>query len=99
MSRFLGISSKPRILCNICATCSLLAVPRPVMDCLIRRGAYSVTGMSRDNPAAIATPCARPSFNMDCTFLPKNGASKAISSGLKVSINSMVRSKILRNFT
>ena len=31
--------------------------------------------------AAIATPCARPNFNMDCTFFPKKGASIASSSG------------------
>ena len=33
-------------------------------------------------PAAIATPWARPSLSMDCTFFPKKGASIASSSGL-----------------
>lgn len=28
-------------------------------------GEYSTIGMFRDNAAAIATPCARPSFSMD----------------------------------
>ena len=40
-------------------------------------GAYSETGMSRDKAAASATPWARPNLSMDCTFLPKNGASTA----------------------
>ena len=42
---------------------------------------FSVAGISRDKQAAIQTPCARPNFNIDCAFCPKNGASMASSSG------------------
>ena len=63
------------------ATCSLEELPLPVMLCLIFLGEYSKIGIERDSPAAIATPCARPNFNIDCTFFPKNGASMASSSG------------------
>lgn len=52
-----------------------------VVDIFIFSGAYSVMGMSRSKAAAIATPCALPSFSMDWTFFPKNGASMATSSG------------------
>ena len=38
------------------ATCSLVALPFPVIAILIFLGRYSVMGISRDNPAAIATP-------------------------------------------
>ena len=63
------------------ATCSLDAAPLPVIAFFIFSGAYSVTGISLCKAAAIATPWALPNFNIDCTFLPKNGASKATSSG------------------
>ena len=52
------------------------------LGCLsVFKGAYSVMGISLLKAAAIATPCARPNFNMDCTFFPKKGASIASSSG------------------
>ena len=71
---------------NIPATCSLEAVPLPVIDCLIFFGEYSVTGISLDKATAIEIPCALPNFNIDCGFLPINGASIATSSGLYSSI-------------
>ena len=83
--------------CNMAATCSFDALPFPVIDILIFNGAYSVMGMSRESAAAIATPCARPSFSMDCTFFPKNGASIAISSGRYCSMRPKTRSKMRRN--
>ena len=39
-----------------------------------------------------------PSFNIDCTFLPKKGASKETSSGLYSSTSWIVRSNILFSF-
>jgi hypothetical protein len=42
-------------------------------------GSYSVIGNALESPAAIA--CRATNFNIDCTFLPKKGASIAISSG------------------
>ena len=62
-------------------SCSLLACPLPVIAIFIFNGAYSVIGISRLKAAAIATPCALPNFNIDCTFFPKKGASIANSSG------------------
>jgi hypothetical protein len=67
------------------------SIPFPVIAIFIFLGSYSVIGMSLESPAAMATPCARPNFNIDCTFLPKKGAS--IVHPDCVSINSMVRSK------
>ncbi len=43
-------------------------------------------GKFLESAPAIATPCALPNFNIDCTFLPKKGASMANSSGLYSSI-------------
>lgn len=68
------------------ATCSFDALPLPVMAILIFNGAYSVIGIWCWMAAVMATPCARPSFSIDCTFLPKKGASIAISSGRYVSM-------------
>jgi len=76
------------------ATCSLAADPRPVMLCLMRIGAYSETGRPRLSAAAMATPCARPSLSIDCTFSPKNGDSSATSRGAYWSISAPTRSKI-----
>ncbi len=80
------------------ATCSLLAFPLPVTDCFTFLGAYSVIGISLAKAADIATPCARPSFSMDCTFLPKKGASRATSSGWYSSIMCVTRSNIFFSF-
>ena len=52
------------------------------MDCFTFLGEYSVTDKPACIAAAIATPCARPSFSILCTFLPKNGASIAKQVGL-----------------
>lgn len=76
------------------ATCSLAADPRPVIDCLMRIGAYSKTSMPRLNAAAMATPCARPSLSIDCTFSPKNGDSSATSRGAYSSTSAPTRSKM-----
>lgn len=76
-----GLSVTLTSRCIMAATCSLEALPLPVTDCLMRRGEYSEMGMSRYSAAAMATPCARPNLSIDCTFLPKNGASMASSSG------------------
>ena len=56
-------------------------VPCPVIAIFIFIGAYSCMGTLWCTAAAIATPCERPSLSIDCTFLPKNGASMAISVG------------------
>src|SRR5690606_32366288 len=61
-SRDCGVSSNVRRVLSMAATCSLTAFPLPVTDCLIFRGAYSKMGIFLFNAAAIATPCARPSF-------------------------------------
>ena len=42
--------------------------------------------------AAMAVPCARPSFSVVCTFLLRKGASIAISSGRKLSMIPVTRS-------
>jgi len=68
------------------------------MAIFIFSGAYSVMGKLRYSAADIATPCARPSLSIDCTFLPKNGASMANASGLNSSINESVRLKIRCSF-
>src|SRR5690606_25359933 len=76
-----GILPGPRMLWSMAATWSLVALPLPVMLCFTRLGAYSATDRSRCSAAAMATPWARPNFSMLCTFLPKNWASMASSSG------------------
>ena len=76
------------------ATCSLGAEPRPVIHCLMRVGAYSNTCSPRLNAAAIATPCARPSLSIDCTFSPKKGDSRATSRGRYSSTRAPTRSKM-----
>jgi hypothetical protein len=88
-----------RMLVSMAATCSLAAFPLPVMLCFTRLGAYSTTLRSFCKAAAIATPCARPSFNMLCTFLPKNCASMASSSGKCRSMISVVLLKMARSFS
>ena len=52
------------------AICSLEASPVPVMLILIFFGAYSKMGIFRCRAAAMATPCARPSYSIDWMFLP-----------------------------
>lgn len=81
-----------KVRATIAATCSFEAAPEPVMLCLTRRGAYSAMGTSRESAAASATPWARPSLSIDCTFLPKNGASTARWSGWWVSMSWATRS-------
>ena len=76
------------------ATCSLAADPRPVIDCLMRIGAYSKTSIPRLSAAAIATPWARPSLSIDCTFSPKKGDSNATSCGAYSSTSAPTRSKM-----
>ena len=44
--------------------------------------------------AAIATPCARPSLGIDCTFSPKKGDSRATSRGRYSSTRAPTRSKM-----
>ncbi len=70
------------------------AEPRPVIHCLMRVGAYSNTCSPRLNAAAIATPCARPSLSIDCTFSPKKGDSRATSRGRYSSTRAPTRSKM-----
>ena len=48
----------------------------------------------RLNAAAMATPCARPSLSIDCTFSPKNGNSSATSRGAYSSTSAPTRSKM-----
>lgn len=81
------------------ATCSLGAAPLPVMLCLMREGAYSNTCIPRLSAAAIATPCARPSLSMLCTFSPKKGDSSAASRGPYSSMRAPTRSKMVRSFS
>lgn len=64
-SKFFGISLNFKILCNILATCSLDALPFPVIAIFIFFGEYSVIGISFTKPAAIATPCALPNLSID----------------------------------
>jgi hypothetical protein len=71
-----------------------VAFPLPVMDIFIFLGLYSKMGTLRLSAAAMATPCARPSLSMDCTFLPKKGASMANSSGKWRSARACVSSKM-----
>src|SRR5690606_10919988 len=61
----LGTSLMRKRLISIFATCSLDAFPLPVTDCFTLRGAYSLMGTSRNSAADMATPCARPNFNID----------------------------------
>ena len=82
---------------SISDTCSLDACPCPVMAIFIFMGAYSYTSMPWLTAAAMATPCARPSFSMDCMFFPKKGASMAISSGRCSSIVAVTLSYIMPN--
>lgn len=89
-SKYFGLSGIATIFNSIFHTCSLSALPLPVMACFILRGEYSVTGMPKVIAAAMATPCALPSLSMLCTFLPKKGASIAKVVGLCMSINSMI---------
>ena len=65
-----GVSENFKSVFSIAATCSLEEFPLPVMDCFIFLGEYSKIGRLRDNAAAIATPCARPSFSITCMFFP-----------------------------
>ena len=88
MSRSLILSMR----CSIAATCSFEACPWPVMAIFIFIGAYSCMGTPWRMAAAIAVPCALPSLSIDCTFLPKKGASMAISSGRYESIIPVTRS-------
>lgn len=55
---------------TILATCSLDALPFPVMAFLTLRGSYSATGICLANAVAMATPCALPNFSADCTLAP-----------------------------
>src|SRR5690606_41785661 len=86
-SRNSGVSLKLSNVCNMAATCSLLALPLPVTDCLILRGEYSNIGISRLNAAAIATPWARPSLSISCMFLTYIGVYQVIHAVFDYSIN------------
>ena len=86
--------SSRSVRCTMAATCSLVAEPSPVMLCLMREGAYSKTCSPRLSAAAIATPWARPSLSIDCTFSPKKGDSSATSRGAYSSASAPTRSKM-----